>query len=190
MAAGTLIQLKRKAGAFTGGQLAAGEAGVDTTNGEMCFSANGSSVVMVPRNPLQVVIQQYNPSAVQDATTTFVDLSGSSYSFTPKNASSTIVYEYNFLLTWVSGVGLAHFKLLCDGSEQTESNLTVRTHTGGSVVVHYFYSVASWGTSAKTLKMQVREWSSHEVKLFGTYEYDGSIQTVLNRAHLRISEII
>jgi hypothetical protein len=44
MAAGTTIQLKRKAGAFTGGNLAAGEAGVDTTNGNLSFSTTGSDV--------------------------------------------------------------------------------------------------------------------------------------------------
>lgn len=47
MAAGTTIQLKRKAGAFTTGQLAAGEAGVDTTNGDFYFSTDGSDVVQV-----------------------------------------------------------------------------------------------------------------------------------------------
>lgn len=44
MPAGTTIQHKRKAGAFTNGQLAAGEFGVDTTNGVVYFSANGSTV--------------------------------------------------------------------------------------------------------------------------------------------------
>ncbi len=47
MAAGTTIQLKRKAGAFTGGQLAAGEIGIDTTNGVIYFSTNGSTVTAV-----------------------------------------------------------------------------------------------------------------------------------------------
>ena len=44
MAAGTTIQHKRKAGAFTGGQLAAGEIGVDTTNGALYFSTDGATV--------------------------------------------------------------------------------------------------------------------------------------------------
>ncbi len=46
MAAGTNILHKRKAGAFAGGELAAGEFGVDTTNGVgYFFSANGSTVL-------------------------------------------------------------------------------------------------------------------------------------------------
>ena len=44
MAAGVKIQHKRKAGAFIAGELAAGEMGVDTTNGTVYFSADGSTV--------------------------------------------------------------------------------------------------------------------------------------------------
>ncbi len=44
MASGVKIQHKRKAGAFTAGDLAAGEMGVDTTNGTVYFSADGSTV--------------------------------------------------------------------------------------------------------------------------------------------------
>lgn len=44
MAAGTNILLKRKAGAFAGGNLAAGELGVDTTNGVVYGSKDGSTV--------------------------------------------------------------------------------------------------------------------------------------------------
>ena len=44
MAAGVKIQYKRKAGAFIAGELAAGEMGVDTTNGTVYFSADGSTV--------------------------------------------------------------------------------------------------------------------------------------------------
>jgi hypothetical protein len=47
MAAGTTIQHKRKEGAFVGGDLAAGEFGVDTTNGLVYFSTNGSTVTTV-----------------------------------------------------------------------------------------------------------------------------------------------
>ncbi len=44
MAAGTLIKHKRKSGAFTGGELAAGEFGVDVSNGVCYFSKDGSTV--------------------------------------------------------------------------------------------------------------------------------------------------
>jgi len=47
MAAGTTILHKRKAGAFVGGELAAGEFGVDTTNGAIYVSYNGTTVSSV-----------------------------------------------------------------------------------------------------------------------------------------------
>lgn len=47
MAAGVTIKHKRKAGAFSGGELAAGELGVDVTNSDLYFSVDGSGVVQV-----------------------------------------------------------------------------------------------------------------------------------------------
>lgn len=45
MAAGLTIKHKRKAGAFTNGELAAGEVGIDTSNSRIYYSADGSTVV-------------------------------------------------------------------------------------------------------------------------------------------------
>lgn len=45
MAAGALIKMKRKAGAFTNGELAAGEWGLDVTNTIWYYSINGTTVV-------------------------------------------------------------------------------------------------------------------------------------------------
>lgn len=45
MPAGVTLKQKRKAGAFTGGELAAGEIGVDTTNSRLQFSADGTTIV-------------------------------------------------------------------------------------------------------------------------------------------------
>lgn len=47
MAAGANILLKRKAGAFVGGDLTAGEAGIDTTNGDVYFSTDGITVAHI-----------------------------------------------------------------------------------------------------------------------------------------------
>lgn len=47
MAAGTTIKLKRKAGAFTGGELAAGELGVDVSNEKVYGSSDGTTVFEV-----------------------------------------------------------------------------------------------------------------------------------------------
>lgn len=47
MPAGTTIKIKRKAGAFVGGELAAGELGLDTTNDVLYGSTDGTTVFLV-----------------------------------------------------------------------------------------------------------------------------------------------
>ena len=44
MATGTIIKLKRKSGAFKGGELAAGEMAIDILNHQVCFSVDGITV--------------------------------------------------------------------------------------------------------------------------------------------------
>ncbi len=72
MAAGTTIQHKRKAGAFVGGDLAAGEFGVDTTNGVVYFSTNGSTTV--PVGPGSKTLARFTPRDNQPPTSNFATL--------------------------------------------------------------------------------------------------------------------
>ena len=51
MAAGITIKHKRKAGAFSNGELAAGEWGLDTTNSTWYYSANGTTVEELSSGP-------------------------------------------------------------------------------------------------------------------------------------------
>jgi hypothetical protein len=50
MPAGVSIRNKRKAGAFVGGELAAGEVGVNTALAGLAYSADGTAVLTVPRH--------------------------------------------------------------------------------------------------------------------------------------------
>lgn len=47
MAAGATIKLKRKAGAFSGGELEAGEVGINSTNGDLYLSKDGTTVTQI-----------------------------------------------------------------------------------------------------------------------------------------------
>ena len=51
MAAGVTIKHKRKAGAFSNGELAAGEWGLDTTNNVWYYSTNGTTVASISTTP-------------------------------------------------------------------------------------------------------------------------------------------
>lgn len=143
-------------------------------------------------NILQTVVQRHDPSAAQNGTTTYADLDGSSISFTPVNASSKILYRYTFYQGNVSGAGVGSFKLLLDGSEQTESKHSIFDATAGIGEGYrtFEYLLDSWGTTAKTLKMQAREYlASNEVKWHGTMYVDGAATNLLVRAVLTITEI-
>lgn len=54
MAAGVTIQLKRKSGAFTGGDLVAGELGLDVSTGSVYVSVDGATVKMVGSSPKEL----------------------------------------------------------------------------------------------------------------------------------------
>ena len=139
------------------------------------------------------MVQRHDPTATQNATSTYADLDGSSISFTPVSASSKIIYRYVFYQATAGGNGLGHFKLLLDGTEQTESKFTafVSLSGYGEGFVGHEYLLDSWGTSAKTLKLQAREYdAANAVKFHETAYVDGAVSSVLVRAVLTITEIL
>lgn len=68
MPAGVTIKLKRKAGAFTSGQLAAGEAGIDSTNGALYFSVDGSAVQKLGVPRVTAIVSNAAPTPNADLT--------------------------------------------------------------------------------------------------------------------------
>lgn len=146
---------------------------------------------------LQHIIRTYDPSAKQDMSTTYADVNGSDYSFTPLSATSTILYRYHFHMAprVATQTNVLHVMLLVDGVEQTESKTSMRAaeNVAGGYGEHegtYVHSLDSWGSSAKTIKMQGREYgASLGVKLFETTLSDGAVIAVLKRATLEIIEV-
>lgn len=73
MAAGVTIKHKRKAGAFTGGELAAGEFGVDVSNNKVYSSVDGSTVFEVTGSGSGAVDTANSPNAGEWAKFTDAD---------------------------------------------------------------------------------------------------------------------
>lgn len=85
MAAGVTIKHKRKAGAFSNGELAAGEWGLDVTNSRWYFSTNGTTVVATPVNSVDTA---NSPAALEFARFTDTDtIEGRSYAETKSDLS-------------------------------------------------------------------------------------------------------
>jgi hypothetical protein len=106
MAAGTTIQHKRKAGAFVGGDLAAGEIGVDTTNGVVYFSTNGSTVTMAGGN--LTIVTDATAAVTLDASNCYPDYirctSGSAVTLTLAAGQSAAVGRHWIIRQAAAGV--------------------------------------------------------------------------------------
>lgn len=61
MAAGATIKIKRKSGAFTGGELAAGELGLDIANSKLYTSNDGASVYLLDIVGLLNIVEDVSP---------------------------------------------------------------------------------------------------------------------------------
>ena len=120
-----------------------------------------------------------NVTAQQEFTTNFVDLTGSSISYTPPTGTQTVIYNFNVFQCYVDTAHIVFYKLFLDGTEvsnfhncdasqqanyeEKRLHFTWALNIGGTPSTANG-RVASW-TSAKTIKMQVKENSlNHEAK--------------------------
>ena len=138
---------------------------------------------------------------VQDLTTSYADIVGSSIAYNPPTGTTQVIYEYSFTGGRQDVTPLIQLKFFIDSDEVTDARYTQSgdvmegrwtfkwgINIGGSAVTATG-RLASW-SSAKTLKLQVREYgSSNEGKLNETYKHDGSTSSVFHRPHIGITAI-
>ena len=142
-----------------------------------------------------------NVTAVQNATSTFTDLTGSSFTYTPPSIATRVVYEFNFHESYVDTYGVGHHKFLIDSDEVTNARFNCRgTYWGHPTRFRWIINIggvadtddgrlASW-TSNKTLKLQLREYGSgNEVKAHATEGFDGANPDVFSMPTLSITAI-
>ena len=122
-----------------------------------------------------------NVTAVQALTTSHVEMTGSSVSYTPPAGTTTVVYTFSFHFDAIDNGGISHYQFHIDGTA-VDNGLGRRTHAGAyqsnshttNRVVYEFpilidstlasdqisnLKLKSW-TSARTLSMTAREYSS------------------------------
>jgi len=116
----------------------------------------------------------------QNLGTSYADVTGSSISYTPPSNAKHVLYKFDFVWDATASTGISHFKLLVDSTEVVPAYRCISDNYAGSHSYHHghhmesmFYNFdltadsddaangkfASW-TTAKTIKVQAREYSS------------------------------
>jgi hypothetical protein len=143
-----------------------------------------------------------NVTAVQVPTTTYADINGSSISYTPPSGTTCVIYEFIFGYTWVDDHAICNFKLFIDSDEVTNQRTTIAAQSRPNWMQSMRYVIpiggtadtttgrqASW-TSAKTLKMQFREYGSgNGGQIFGHVYWEGAQITIFNQPKLMITAL-
>lgn len=142
-----------------------------------------------------------NVTASQGLTTTYTTLPGSEISYTPPTGTTCVVYEFCFALAWTDSHSIGHYKFFIDSDEAvyhrkslggTNSQQFVTAKSiipiGGTADTNTGRQ-ASW-TSAKTLKMQAREYGSgNEQKVFASAYWDGAPSAMFQQPTLTITAL-
>lgn len=136
-----------------------------------------------------MVIRAYT-GGVQQLTTTYADVAGSSIAYTPQYENSKIFYSYNFLVGAVDVGGALHVRAYVNGVEQTNFRSSHQCPTNDTRLgIEFVYENAS--LTEKTLKLQAREYDSTlETKLHETRVFDGALANQASGAVLTIMEIL
>ena len=114
-----------------------------------------------------------NVTDVQDGTTTHVDLTGSSVTYTPPAGTKTVIYQFQFHQSKEGDEQqISHYKFYIDSDEVTKAYTTEGEEDTQRLITFKWPiriggtadttsgRLASW-TSNKTLKMTYREYSSN-----------------------------
>jgi len=140
-------------------------------------------------------------TAKQELTTSYVDITGSTISYTPPTGATCVIYEFSFAASFADALVISHYKFFIDSDEVVYQ----RKNLGGDVqqaFINAKYIIpiggsadtntgrqSSW-TSAKTLKMQVREYtSSYEGNLHTGQYWDGAASEQFHIPSLTITAL-
>ena len=142
-----------------------------------------------------------NVTAAQALTTSFATVTGSELSYTPPSGAICVVYDFSFQFSFYDSHAIGHFKFFIDSDEVTNARFDISGNPPESI--SFFRHVipiggsantdtgrqATW-TSAKTLKIQGREYSSsNEAFLHSTNYWDGTSTDMFHQPNLTITAL-
>lgn len=136
-----------------------------------------------------------------DTSYTYVDLTGSSLSYTPPTGTTRVIYRFSWTSYWASAHAISHNKFYIDGVEvlyarhsrsgyyhEGKSDFEWTINIGGSGNTNTGRQ-ASW-TTAKIMKMQYRAYGGSDIMYqHGSMYWDGNSGNQFNLPHLTIIAI-
>ena len=170
------------------------------------FVGSGSGITGITTAASQILEQFYVPcngytvntahgtrtvetvSAVQNLTTTYIDLTGSTITYRPPTGTTTVIYKFNFHHSLHDADGIAHYRFYVGPSgsaqEVTYARMTISHEFQGRMSMEWPIQIggsadadagvlASWNSDL-LLKCITREYgSSNECKVHVTQHWDG-----------------
>ena len=130
----------------------------------------------------------------QDLSTSYADVAGSSFTYTPPSNAKYVSYKFDFHWDATYSAGISHWRLLVDGTEITKAYQQYSNNYSWNHAHHHgafeatVYTVfdltvssdsaanaqfANW-TSDKTIKVSAREYASSYQAAANRVEYFGS----------------
>ena len=144
-----------------------------------------------------------NVTAVQNATTSYVDLNGSTISYKPPTGTKKVIYEFTYMFARADAGPLGHHKFFIDSVEVTNARWDNGGNTFYGMLQTFKWiincnaasnvaadgSFTSWD-ALKQLKIQAREYgSSNECQWHSTHYWDGAGSEQFHRPLLTITAI-
>ena len=151
-----------------------------------------------------------NVTAVQQLTTSYTDVTGSTIAYTPPSGTTRVRYDFEMKLKATGFSGISHYKFYIDGVEVTAARTTraysYSASNQGCLVQTFSWIIdcnassnsaadgafTSW-TSAKTMKWTAREYNNdYQMSLHTNNWWDGtgaSGTNLLNKPMITITAI-
>ena len=179
--------------AFTGTVTGAGSNILE----QLFIIANGESVT-VPSGTYTIG----DVTAELLLTDSWVDIPSSSISYTPPSGATYVTYNFNYTVFGMNSHMITHHRFYIDSDEVTQTRRTIQGSGGGYDManVNWKWGIAIGGTAdtasgrqstwttAKTLKLQARNYSSsYRGSLFAMDYWDGGSLTSHTRPTMQIT---
>ena len=144
-----------------------------------------------------------NVTAVQEGTTSYEDLTGSTLSYKPPTGTKKVIYEFTYQIALADSAPLGHHKFFIDSVEVTNARWNSGANGLYGMMQTFKWiincnatsnvaadgSFTSWN-ALKELKIQAREYgTSNECQWHATHYWDGVTSEQFHRPVLTITAI-